>query len=250
MTQRTNALTRAEPTAYGPGFTQGTTVKKTAAAASALAVGAFASSAQADDGATHDWTGFYLGAGAGSLGSDSDWRIDGGEGFTSDEDGPADSDEAIGAIGIQGGYNLQLGEIVVGGEADFVYTDIDDVTRFDGGEGATLRTKVNQFGTVRGRVGFALDRVLVFVTGGLALSDQNNTYNSDGSPGTAHDSRMIGWVAGGGVELAVDENVSFVLEGLFSSFDGEGVAQGPSFDDEFTVDTDITLARLGVNFRF
>jgi outer membrane immunogenic protein len=225
-------------------------VKKTAAAASALAVGAFATSAKAQDGATHDWTGFYIGAGAGLAASDSDWRIDGGEGFTADEDGPADSDESTGGVAIHGGYNYQIGHLVVGGATDYTYTDIDDSTRFDGGEGANLRTKVNQFGTVRARVGYAMDRVLFFAGGGLALSDQKNTYDSDGSPSTEHDSQTVGWCAGGGIEVAVDQKVSFILEGIFSSFDGEGVAEGPFFDDRFTVDTDITLARLGVNFRF
>jgi outer membrane immunogenic protein len=226
-------------------------MKKTAAAASALALGAFATSAHADEpGGQHDWTGFYIGAGGGLTSLDASWGIDGGEGFTADEDGRASSSEDTGAIAALAGYNRQIGGLVVGGEMDYSFNDFNEVARFDGGEGAELRTKVKHLGTVRARVGYAMDKVLFFTTGGLALGDVENTYDSDGSPSTKRVSTSVGWVAGGGVEFAAADNVSLFIEALFSSFHSDGKATGPFYDDKFGVDTDLTVARFGVNVSF
>jgi len=226
-------------------------MKKTAAAASALALGAFATSARAEAPAgQHDWTGFYVGAGGGLTSLDAGWRIDGGEGFTANEDGPAASSEDTGSLAAQAGYNHQIGGLVIGGEMDYSFNDFNEVARFDGGEGAELRTKIKHVGTVRGRLGYAMDKVLFFTTGGLAVSDLESTYDSDGSPSTKRVSTSVGWVAGGGVEFAAADNVSLFIEGLFSSFHTDGKATGPFYNDKFGVDTDLTMARFGVNVRF
>lgn len=227
-------------------------MKKSAAAASALAVGAFASGAQAQDaGAEHEWTGFYVGLGAGLVGAEGDWQIDGGEAFFAPPDGSAQTSEDVGAFAAQAGYNHQFGSIVVGGEADYAATNVDDETFFDGGEGANLRSEINHIGTVRARVGYAMDEVLLFATAGVAFSDGEHTFNSLGSPPTETVSTDVGWVAGGGVELAVSENVSLAVQAMFASFGGEdGLADGPFYDDRFEVETDVILARFGVNYRF
>jgi outer membrane immunogenic protein len=226
-------------------------MKKTAAAASALALGALTTPAHADAPAdTHDWSGFYVGAGVGPGSVTADWEIDGGEGAVSDEDGPAKGNENGATGGIQAGYNHQIGGLVIGGEADFSIANFEEHTRFDGGEGAELRTKIHGLGTVRGRLGWALDDVLCFVTGGLAVGDLKSTYNSDGSPSTKEVRTDVGWVAGGGVELAVSERVSVFAEALFASFDDGDTARGPSYDDDFDVETDFTLGRFGINVAF
>ncbi len=226
-------------------------MKKTAAAASALALGALSTPAFAKEpGDAHDWTGFYLGAGAGITSANSDWDIDGGEGFFSDEDGSVDDSSTIGLLGTVGGYNHQFGSIVVGGELAYTLTNFDENTRFDGGEGASLRSSVDHVGTVRARVGYATDKVLCFVAGGLAVSDASAVYDSDGSPATKRIETPLGWVAGGGFEVAISERMSFVAETYYAEFQDDGVARGPSFDDEFEVETSLLIGRLGLNVRF
>lgn len=226
-------------------------MKKTAAAASALALGALTTPAHADEPATgHDWTGFYVGAAAGMADADMDWDIDGGEGFFSDEDGSSDANDQVGVGALKAGYNHQIGGLVIGGELDYALTNFEESTRFDGGEGAEMRSKMHGMGSLRGRIGYAMDRVLCFATGGLALGDLKSTYDSDGSPATKKIETLVGWVAGGGVEVAVSENVSLVAEALFATFQDEGTAKGPFYNDKFDVDTDLTMGRLGVNVRF
>jgi outer membrane immunogenic protein len=226
-------------------------VKKTAAAASALALGAFSTPAHADaPGGEHDWTGFYLGAGAGATSANADWEIDGGEGFVTDEDGSLEDSQGLGVLGTQAGYNHQFGSIVVGGELQYSYTNFEENTRFDGGEGASLRTELHHLGAVKARVGYAMDKVLCFATGGLAVGDVKSTYDSDGSPATKRISTEIGWVAGGGFEFAISENMSFVAEALYAEFQDDGVAQGPFFNDQFQIETSLLVGRLGLNVRF
>jgi outer membrane immunogenic protein len=229
-------------------------LKKTAAAASALALGALGTAAHADEtDGKHDWTGFYVGAGAGFTNLNADWDIDGGEGGLTNPSGSKSSSGDTGAIAAQAGYNYQLGPVVVGGEIDYSLTDFDETARFDGGEGAELRTKIQHFGTVRARVGYAMDKVLVFGTGGLALSDLKSTYDSLAPSlnlSVKHSSPTVGWVAGGGFEFAAAENVTLFLEGMFAAFQGEGTATGPFYNDHFDVDTELALGRFGVNIKF
>lgn len=226
-------------------------MKKTAAAASALALGALATPAHAEaPGGQHDWTGFYMGVGAGITSTNSDWDIDGGEGFTSNEDGSVHDASALGLLGVAAGYNHQFGSLVVGGELDYAHMNFDEDTRFDGGEGANLHTSLENVGTVRARVGYAMDKVLCFVTGGLAAGDAKAVYDSDGSPATERVDTPVGWVAGGGVEVAISENMSFIAETYYASFPDDGVARSTSFNDKFDVNTSLLVGRLGLNVRF
>jgi outer membrane immunogenic protein len=105
------------------------------------------------------------------------------------------------------------------------------------------------FATVRGRVGYAFDRVLVYATGGLAFTDRGNDnvfvggINTGGALPAAfftgplaataalgvvgtnnglfgrRNSDDFGWTVGGGIEYAVTNNISIKLEGLYVNFD-------------------------------
>ena len=72
------------------------------------------------------------------------------------------------------------------------------------------QTKNNWLGTVRGRVGYAWDRVMPYVTGGLAVGDIEA--NQLGFAGV-HDTN-VGWTVGGGVEAALAGNWTAKLEYL------------------------------------
>lgn len=227
-------------------------MRKTAAAASvsALALGALAAPAHAEDPAgDHDWTGFYVGGTLGFTSADLDWKIDGGEGFNND-DGSVHPSQSTAGVSLQAGYDQQLGPVVVGAQLDYTVTHFEENARFDGGEGADLRTRIHGLGTVRARVGYPIGDCLVFAAGGLAVGDLKHTYDSDGSPAETHAKDKLGWTAGGGVEVAVSENISLIAEGLYISFEENATAQGPFYNDQFEVETALMIGRVGLNYRF
>ena len=92
----------------------------------------------------------------------------------------------------------------------------------------------NVLGTIRGRLGLAWDRFLVYGTGGVAFRGSHDnstafvinnatgataaTYTC-GTPFSCRSSSTVGWAAGGGVQYAVTSNVSVGVEYLHAGFD-------------------------------
>ena len=108
-----------------------------------------------------NWEGFYAG-------------INGGVGFGSFTDG---SDAVLGTptgglIGFTGGYNHMVApNLLIGIESDFDFAGLN--ASQNPYFGFATQGSINDLVTVRGRVGYVMDRALVYVTGGFAGS--NNT---------------------------------------------------------------------------
>ena len=121
--------------------------------------------------AQYNWTGFYLGINAGGGFGNSDWN-----GFA------ISNSPSGGMIGGTAGYNWQGtgSPWVFGIEGDIDWTNIKDSTACGA---LNCQTKNNWLGTVRGRVGYALDRFLPYVTGGVAFGDIKPT--APASPASA-----------------------------------------------------------------
>ena len=106
--------------------------------------------------------------------------------------------------------------------------------------------------TARGRVGWAEDDLLLYLTGGVAFVDAelDNTRNEGG---TTKDVDALGGVAGLGMEWGATRNLSLKLEGLFLFFDEdtdiEDIGSEGEPGDFFRID-DGFVARLGANWRF
>ena len=135
------------------------------------------------------WTGFYAGINGGYGWGNSNWTNVGGT--TGDF-------RVKGALaGATLGYNLQTGVWVWGLEGDIDYSWIDgSTTQFCGAPGCQTRNR--WLGTVRGRIGYAFDRWLPYITGGAAIGDLKMT-----PAGGASDTKTkVGWTLGGGVEYA------------------------------------------------
>ena len=154
--------------------------------------------------AAHDWRGAYFGIqGGGVFGSNAAASAPAAV-PTAFLDG-ADLDGVHG--GIFGGYNFQSGNIVFGIDNDF------SVTSSDAAFGTGLATAdLRTLSSLRGRVGYAFDRFLPYVTGGLAYSNVRF-----GAPGLGSDSKFqFGWTAGAGVEAALTDYVSARVQYTFS----------------------------------
>ncbi len=170
------------------------------------------------------WTGFYGGANL-------------AYGFGEFTPGGLGLNDAWGfAGGLQLGYNYQINQVVVGAEADWSLANIGDTA---GGVEATI----NNFGTIRGRVGIAADRFMPYITGGYAFA--NTEVRAAGGSDTAFHN---GWVVGAGVEYAWTNNITTKLEGLYADFDNENY--GGTLPPGTRAGAEVFLIRTGLNFKF
>lgn len=254
-------------------------MKKFAYAAStmfaALALASAANAADMTAPATYDWTGFYVGANAGVSWNNSslnnNFDVDGTrlDGVGSKIDG----DQAAFTAGGILGYNYQIDQVVLGVEADFNYLGFGDsnkrnVVFEDHPPPFELNSKgsfeADWFGTIRARLGFAIDNVLIYGTGGAAYGhmDANGKVTASLLDGTEIDSwkgstsqTNWGWTVGGGVEYGIDK-WSLGLEYLYVDLgngewkDNSVDLQSHSYDLKGDVDYAFSTVRATVKYRF
>jgi outer membrane immunogenic protein len=224
------------------------------------------------------WTGFYAGLNAGGHWAKDDVTTAasvpnfGALGAAGFDAGAAGTNEPSGFIGgLQLGYNWQINNFVLGWEGD-----VNGLTgkearsvRYPGPAPAandtfTTIVESNFLATVRGRVGLAFDRMLVYATGGLAVGNIKTTDTATVFGGTVLETTSdtttrTGWTVGGGLEYAFAPNWSAKVEYLYvdlGSFDTSipcvaGCAAGVGSPDIIVHHkwTD-NVVRLGINYRF
>jgi outer membrane immunogenic protein len=224
------------------------------------------------------WSGFYIGVNAG-YGFSRDREVDTigqvAANAATVADGarpPFASLEPSGFVGGgQIGYNWQTGGWVFGIEADIQYSDIkEDVTivttgvAFPGVRNNHFSQELEFLGTVRGRLGFAWERSLIYATGGFAYGGVKNSANFFGpQPGNVRqftgnfDNTETGYTVGGGFEHAFGSNWSFKLEYLYYDLGDTTVAvnvipgSGGGGTGYFsTFSNDGHIVRAGLNYRF
>ena len=95
--------------------------------------------------------------------------------------------------GAQIGYNFEAGNLVAGIEADIAYTSINTTSTFLQPFPCCVRDtfmhqELSSLSTLRGRLGYAADNILLYATGGLAvgqveyafgLTDATNLWEAD-----------------------------------------------------------------------
>ncbi|WP_348535995.1 outer membrane protein [Labrys sp. LIt4] len=215
------------------------------------------------------WTGFYVGANAGYGWNNDDATLDGLGGpewdpYYSDALGKKDLSVDGFVGGAQVGYNRQIGQFVVGVEADFNYSDMTDKSTMrnpNGRAGAyTYRqsSSIKWFGTVRTRVGYAFDRFLPYVTGGLSYGKVDVAHDEQffgtryaGSASTT----KAGWTLGAGLEYAVTDAWTVKAEYLYFDLgEVKSIAlpspANPPFSQRYSQDVTGQIVRLGVNYKF
>jgi outer membrane immunogenic protein len=166
----------------------------------------------------YSWTGPYIGGNLGYLWGNT----------TKNPTNPSGI-----AGGVQGGYNWQTGQFVFGGEADISAADASDTF-------APWKFSNRWFGTVRARVGYAFNNILVYGTGGLAFGDGQVQVGI-----LSENKTHFGWAAGFGMEVGLTSNLSARVEYLFVDLTDKPYAlTGTSNGFESS------LLRLGLNYRF
>jgi outer membrane immunogenic protein len=188
----------------------------------------------------YTWAGFYIGANLGYGWGDGSGTLTSG-GVTGPLSGSGDG--ILG--GAQIGYNWQSGPWVLGVETDFQGTGIS------GGFSAPANGVVGTertpwFGTIRGRVGYAVNTWLFYVTGGGVYA-QNKI--SGTAPAGAFSASNVGWsyTVGAGVEAFVAPRWSVKAEYLYMGTpDSAPVPPGAVV----TGSTNSNLVRVGLNYHF
>ena len=183
------------------------------------------------------WTGFYAG-------------VNGGWGWAS----PSSSNFASangGLLGAQIGYNYQVGQFVGGVEADANWTGMKSTNGYAplGGGAASNSFKTGFLTTERVRAGVALDRALIFVTGGYAGIQTNASFNDvTNAISGSQSSWRNGGVIGGGLEYAFTNNISAKAEYLYAPFGSQTYFAGTP--DSERSHLNLSIIRAGLNYKF
>ncbi len=181
------------------------------------------------------WTGFYIG-------------VNGGFGFSST--GPSSFGHIDGGlVGGTAGYNYQIGQFVVGAEGDFGW---DGATASRGFTGpAYTKTRLTDLMTIRGRVGYATDRALLFATGGYAGGSINakliDAALPVGSQYYTADSWHSGYTVGAGIEYAFTNTISAKAEYLYTDLGSTTMFAPPHLA---SAGLHQNIVRAGVNYHF
>jgi outer membrane immunogenic protein len=172
-------------------------------------------------GEIYNWTGLYVGFNIGGLSGKVDTKYTLG--------GQAPWVGLHGMVGVQSGYNFQVGQYVFGAESDLQVTGQTNNWQFrttSGGVTATIDTKQNVplLFTLRGRAGYAVNQWLFYGTAGFAYGEVESTVTMTSpnlTPATANfEKSRGGWVAGAGVEAPVWRGWTAKFEYLFFDFGG------------------------------
>ncbi len=204
----------------------------------------------------YNWSGFYVGGNVGFAWAETSASQFAVNGVVPPPAPPPPVDPSFNRdgwfAGGQVGWNWQApgSPWVWGIEGDIQGADISGSATVTSVLGTITGTAdIDMFATIRGRLGYAWDRVLVYGTGGAAWA-RNEFTLTDGITTLSADRTHSGWVVGGGIEWALLDNWSAKVEYQFLTFDSERyfptVAGGAGID----FDTDIHTIRFGLNYRF
>jgi len=239
-----------------------------------------------------NWTGFYVGGHIGYGWGNKDFSLPdiAGQKFGdcsgshqecfdfSKLGSPALSHKLSGLLGgAQAGFNLQSGAFVYGVEGQLSWTNMKEDSLSKLGEfrfvncwydvtkeiDLKAHTDVNWVATLAGRIGYAVDRVLIYAKGGVAFADQDYSWivtkgGKDLATAKFSDTRT-GWMVGGGAEWALWHNWSAKLEYNYMDFGTETINVATSVclngqcskkDVRVDIDEHMHVVKLGINYRF
>ena len=198
---------------------------------------------------TYDWSGPYVGVHAGYLWGDVDVSYE----ELTNIGGEIDGFIGGGLVG----FNLQSDNLVFGVEGDFGLTgadgngsreciiDIDCTTEI-----YSYDYDLNWNAHLRGRVGLAMDRTLLFVAGGLAIAEHELGATYDNLMSGSGTETHYGFTIGGGAEYAISDNLLLRVEYLYDDYGEERYNFGKDPGDHYDVDLTTHTVRAAVSYKF
>jgi opacity protein-like surface antigen len=205
----------------------------------------------------YNWTGFYLGGNGGFSDGKSSGTLTSAIGvaltpYAYDVTGPFS--------GVFIGGNYQINRLVTGVEGDWqrsnltgnneIQSSIGAAGTFPGGP-FTVSTTIKDTGSIRGRLGVAIDRFLVYGTGGWAWGNPSASYALLGSaPFAGNFSNAFGWTAGAGVDYAFTKDVFGRIEYRYTSLDMSGFVNVAANTADTGSRLPISDMRVGIAYKF
>lgn len=182
----------------------------------------------------YDWSGFYLGAALG------------GQNVLISAPGQGSLQGTAVVGGVFAGANGQSGNFVYGAEMDVEYSGFN-ASRACTNAAWTCNGYVNWQGSLRGRLGFAVDTILIYGTAGLALANVGGSTVSPANVSFPDSSVRAGFTVGAGVEAAFNENWFGRVEYRYTNFG----ARDMTFDVVYPgVEASSHAIRAGVGYKF
>jgi outer membrane immunogenic protein len=209
----------------------------------------------------YDWTGTYVGVfGGGGFGNHNVNNSTGSAvpfaDFTANYSSTGD------LAGGEVGYNWQSGNYVVGVAGDLFWSGIkgNDAAQFNAGSfpgvGAVDADSLRWGGTLRALGGIAVDRWLLFFTGGYAYGNLQHTNTPPGGVVDQFTVHGNGLTAGAGFAYAITNNVIGKFEYRYYNFNGynrAGLASTgltPNGQIPYTTETTYSVVTVGLDFKF
>ena len=192
----------------------------------------------------YDWSGFYLGV---------QGNYDFGSAAHSFSNGaPSDNSNPRGiAGGIHAGYNFPVNKIILGLEADAeiaaVNGSFNNLTGFTSSGASHLYSDES----LRLRLGLPMDRLLPYVTGGVAFGQVRFEGGPSGGPCCGYNSSPIGYTVGAGVDYAISDNVSARIEYRYTDFGTSMGGLAPTFSGvSMPTHLQTNAITVGLSFKF
>jgi outer membrane immunogenic protein len=194
------------------------------------------------------WTGFYVGVEGGADFMNTRGAVNNAATGTTAVYG---AHATGGAFGGMVGYNQQIGSLVVGVEANGagVVGGKRAVAGTDAlGNVYNVRPTHTYDADLRGRIGFAMDRALIYAAGGVAFGDVGANVSGAVAP-TSFTSNRAGWTVGGGVEYAFTNNIIGRAEYRYANLGSVNYANAATgVSDKIKYDSN--SAMLGLMYKF
>lgn len=198
--------------------------------------------------AAYNWTGLYIGGDVGYGWAKSDGTLTTAAGLLPQP--YSSSPSGVLGGGFIGG-NYQINQFVIGAELDWQAASIKGDSGPIGAGPYTITTKVKSYGSLRARLGYAVDRWLVFGTGGWAWGNWSTAYAFTGAaPFFTNDASKSGWTLGAGAEYAITNNWLARLEYRYTSLGTTSYVSTATNSAEAGNKVKINDLRLGIAYKF
>ena len=215
----------------------------------------------------YNWSGFYIGGHIGYGWADKDWTfLSGAGGLTCAGvlaannrcDNSHRPDGFLG--GVQAGFNWQIDHWLIGVEGQWSWTDWHASSALSNDGTDRFHTRVNWVATGAVRLGWAVNRALLYVKGGGAWANEKHWLADLGGEFlnpeflTPIFTTRLGWMVGVGGEYAFWNNWSVKLEYDYMDFGTKNYTlydvTGSGYWESYDVGQKIQIIMLGVNYRF